>query len=97
MMISRHFEQRKKDDKELDALVERIEARKTERAKQIKVRQERDRAIQERNARERAEREAEIARKAAEAEEKKRVQLESVKNYSQSVFVEKFYGLKNLI
>merc|ERR1712226_1732671 len=81
-MISRHFEQRKKDDAELDSLVKRIDARKAEREQQMKIRKERDQAIQERNAKERAEREAEHARKAAEAEEKKRVQLESVKNYT---------------
>merc|ERR1712066_695058 len=82
LMISRHFEQRKKDDAELDSLVKRIEARKTERAQQMKIRKERDQAIQERNQKERAEREAEAKRKAEELEEKKRIQYESVKNYT---------------
>ena len=81
-MIAQHFEQRKKDDVELDSLVSRIERRKTERGQQMKMRKERDREIQERNAKEKVEREAERKRKADEAEEKKRIQMESVKNYT---------------
>ena len=48
----------------------------------MKMRKERDREIQERNATDKIEREAERKRKADEADEKKRLQMESVKNYT---------------
>ena len=41
-LINAHFEQRKKDEEELEELRIRIEARKEERAKQIRIRQERE-------------------------------------------------------
>merc|ERR1711893_409963 len=52
-LIASHFEQRKKDDAELDELHQRIEKRKAERAEQIRIRQEREK---ERLAREKEER-----------------------------------------
>ena len=41
-LINSHFEQRKKDEEELEELRVRIEARKQERAEQIRIRQERE-------------------------------------------------------
>lgn len=41
-LINSHFEQRKKDEQELEELRVRIEARKQERAEQIRIRQERE-------------------------------------------------------
>merc|ERR1711890_5718 len=40
-LIASHFEQRKKDDGELEELRVRIEKRKSERAEQMRIRQER--------------------------------------------------------
>merc|ERR1712203_816325 len=45
--IATHFEQRKRDDEELENLKERIEKRKAERAEQMKIRQEREKERQE--------------------------------------------------
>merc|ERR1712066_1154908 len=70
-LIATHFEQRKKDDEELDQLKERIEKRKAERAEQMKIRQERER---ERIAREKEE------RKRVEEEERKK---QAIANMSQ--------------
>ena len=41
-LINAHFEQRKKDEEELESLRIRIDARKQERAEQIRIRQERE-------------------------------------------------------
>merc|ERR1712088_1195650 len=51
-LIASHFEQRKKDDEELDNLKERIEKRKAERQQQMEVRQQREK---ERSQREKEE------------------------------------------
>jgi len=49
-LINAHFEQRRKDEEELEELRIRIEARKQERAEQIRIRQgrEKERLAQER-------------------------------------------------
>ena len=49
-LVMAHFEQRRKDEQELEELRLRIEGRKQERAEQIRIRQEREK---ERMARER--------------------------------------------
>ena len=41
-LINAHFEQRRKDEEELDELRIRIDARKQERAQQIRIRQEKE-------------------------------------------------------
>ena len=41
-LINAHFEQRRKDEEELEELRIRIESRKQERAEQIRIRQERE-------------------------------------------------------
>ena len=41
-LINAHFEQRKKDEEELEDLRNKIEQRKSERAEQIRIRQERE-------------------------------------------------------
>merc|ERR1712066_611123 len=64
-LIAVHFEQRKKDDVELDELQNRIEQRKAQRAEQIKVRQQREQERLQREKEERARKEAEEARKKA--------------------------------
>merc|ERR1712080_613400 len=67
-LIASHFEQRKKDDGELEELRVRIEKRKSERAEQMRIRQEREK---ERLAREKEER-----KRKEEEEEKRRVEEE---------------------
>ena len=71
-MIARHFEQRKKDDSELDELTTRIQKRKELRAEQMRIRQEREKERMQREKEERARIEAEEEeRKKAEEERKK--------------------------
>ncbi|XP_076801821.1 troponin T, fast skeletal muscle isoforms-like isoform X2 [Clavelina lepadiformis] len=70
-LINAHFEQRKKDEEELEDLRTKIEQRKSERAEQIRIRQEREK---ERMAQEREER-----KKKEEEEESKRLEEEARK------------------
>merc|ERR1712173_413615 len=58
-LISKHFEQRKVDDKELDELETRIQTRKEERARQIQIRHDREVARMKREKEERAAKEEE--------------------------------------
>merc|ERR1712088_733185 len=69
-LIATHFEQRKRDDEELENLKERIEKRKAERAEQMKIRQERAKEKEERRLKEEEE-----ARKAVEEEERKKAAI----------------------
>merc|ERR1712150_246422 len=63
-MISKHFDQRKKDDEELDDLTKRIEKRKAERAEQQRIRSEREKVRMQREKEERqAKEDAEERRK----------------------------------
>jgi len=72
VLIASHFEQRKKDDEELDGLKERIEQRKQEREKQMKIRQEREKERIQREKEERKAKEEEEQRRKVEEEEKKK-------------------------
>lgn len=71
-LISKHFEQRTNDDKELQELEVRIEKRKEERAEQLRVRMEREKERQAREKEERARREAEEEAKQQEIEDQKK-------------------------
>lgn len=71
-LIATHFEQRKRDDEELDQLKVRIEKRKAERAEQMKIRQERERERIQREKEERKAKEEEEERKKIEEEERKK-------------------------
>lgn len=71
-LIATHFEQRKRDDEELDNLKERIEKRKSEREEQMKIRQEKEKERVQREKEERIAREQEEERKKIEEEEKKK-------------------------
>merc|ERR1712096_14090 len=70
-LIAKHFEERKKDEEELQKLHDRIEARKAARIEQAKIRQEKEK---QRMAEEREER-----KKKEEEEEKKREEEEARK------------------
>ena len=71
-LISKHFEQRKVDDKELSELETRIQTRKEERARQIQIRQDREVARMKREKEERAAKEEEERKKKEEEEERKK-------------------------
>ena len=71
-LIASHFEQRKKDDAELDELHQRIEKRKAERAEQIRIRQEREKERLAREKEERKNKEEEEERRKKEEEERKK-------------------------
>ena len=79
-LIATHFEQRKKDDEELDQLKERIDKRKAERAEQMKIRQEREKERVAREKEERRIKEEEEERKRVEEEERKK---QAIANMSQ--------------
>lgn len=73
-LIEAHFEQRKKEEEELIALVNRIEKRRTERAEQQRIRAEKEKERQARLAEERERKEQEdIRRKQDEDAKKKKV------------------------
>ena len=71
-MISKHFDQRKKDDEELEDLTKRIEKRKAERAEQQRIRTEREQIRMQREKEERQAREDAEERRKQEEEEKKK-------------------------
>ncbi|XP_029428072.1 troponin T, cardiac muscle isoform X3 [Rhinatrema bivittatum] len=71
-LIEAHFENRKKEEEELIALKDRIEARRSERAEQLRIRTEREKERQARVAEERARKEEEEDRKRAEEDAKKK-------------------------
>merc|ERR1712066_1180974 len=81
-LISRHFEQRKVDDSELENLESRIRKRKEERQEQIRVRQQREKERQQKEKEERARKEEEEkARQKVEEERKKQAIQAMSQNY----------------
>lgn len=71
-LIEAHFEQRKKEEEELIALVNRIEKRRTERAEQQRIRAEKEKERQARLAEERERKEQEDLRKKQDEDAKKK-------------------------
>jgi len=71
-LIAKHFEERKKDEEDLQKLHDRIEARKAARIEQAKIRQEKEkqRMAQEREERKKKEEEEEKKREEEEARKK---------------------------
>uniref|UniRef100_A0A3B5B038 Troponin T2e, cardiac n=1 Tax=Stegastes partitus TaxID=144197 RepID=A0A3B5B038_9TELE len=74
-LIEAHFVQRKKDEEELIALVNRIEKRRAERAEQQRIRAEQEKERQARLAEEKERRELEEARKKLDEDAKKKKAL----------------------
>ncbi|XP_059360850.1 troponin T, fast skeletal muscle-like isoform X4 [Carassius carassius] len=74
-LIEAHFIQRKKDEEELIALVNRIEKRRTERAEQQRIRAEKEKERQARLAEEKERREQEEQRKKQDDDAKKKKAL----------------------
>ncbi|XP_063762144.1 troponin T2e, cardiac [Eleginops maclovinus] len=74
-LIEAHFIQRKNDEAELIALVNRIEKRRTERAEQQRVRAEQEKERQARVAEEKERKELEEARKKHDGDAKKKKAL----------------------
>ncbi|XP_071376777.1 troponin T, cardiac muscle isoforms-like isoform X2 [Centroberyx affinis] len=74
-LIEAHFIQRKKDEEELIALVNRIENRRAERAEQQRVRTEQEKERQARVAEEKERKEMEEARKKQDDDAKKKKAL----------------------
>uniref|UniRef100_A0A3B3DIE2 Troponin T2e, cardiac n=1 Tax=Oryzias melastigma TaxID=30732 RepID=A0A3B3DIE2_ORYME len=74
-LIEAHFIQRKKDEEELIALVNRIEKRRAERAEQLRIRTEQEKERQARLAEEKERKEQEEARKKQDEEAKKKKAL----------------------
>ncbi|XP_042578657.1 troponin T, slow skeletal muscle-like isoform X3 [Cyprinus carpio] len=71
-LIEAHFIQRKKDEEELIALVNRIEKRRTERAEQQRIRADKEKERQTRLAEEKERREQEEQRKKQDEDAKKK-------------------------
>ncbi|XP_026779168.1 troponin T2e, cardiac isoform X1 [Pangasianodon hypophthalmus] len=74
-LIEAHFIQRKKDEEELIALVNRIDKRRTERAEQHRIRAEKEKERQARLAEEKERREQEEQRKKQDEDAKKKKAL----------------------
>uniref|UniRef100_A0A8C6LDQ9 Troponin T2e, cardiac n=1 Tax=Nothobranchius furzeri TaxID=105023 RepID=A0A8C6LDQ9_NOTFU len=74
-LIEAHFIQRKKDEEELIALVNRIEKRRAERAEQQRIRTEQEKERQARLAEEKERKEQEEARKKQDEDAKKKKAL----------------------
>ncbi|XP_026182368.1 troponin T2e, cardiac isoform X3 [Mastacembelus armatus] len=77
-LIEAHFIQRKKDEEELIALVNRIEKRRAERAEQQRIRAEQEKERQARVAEEKERKEKEEARKKQDEDAKKKKVLTNV-------------------
>ncbi|KAI1883480.1 hypothetical protein AGOR_G00231880 [Albula goreensis] len=77
-LIEAHFIQRKKDEEELLALVNRIEKRRAERAEQQRIRAEREKERQARLAEEKERKEQEEQRKKQDEDAKKKKALTSM-------------------
>uniref|UniRef100_A0A8C8E3N3 Troponin T2e, cardiac n=1 Tax=Oryzias sinensis TaxID=183150 RepID=A0A8C8E3N3_9TELE len=83
-LIEAHFIQRKKDEEELLALVNRIEKRRAERAEQLRIRTEQEKTRQARLAEEKERKEQEEARKKQDEEAKKKKRVGSrLKHFDQ--------------
>ncbi|XP_044198834.1 troponin T2e, cardiac isoform X9 [Thunnus albacares] len=74
-LIEAHFIQRKKDEEELIALVNRIEKRRAERAEQLRIRTEQEKERQARLAEEKERKEQEEARRKQDEDAKKKKAL----------------------
>lgn len=72
-LIEDHFEARKKDDAEFEKFESHVNQRKTQRAEQIKLRQEREKEKRAKDDEERKAREAEEERIREEREESKKL------------------------
>ncbi|KAG9280346.1 troponin T, cardiac muscle isoforms-like isoform X1 [Astyanax mexicanus] len=77
-LIEAHFIQRKKDEEELIALVNRIEKRRAERAEQQRIRAEKEKERQARLAEEKERRELEEQRKKLDEDVKKKKALSNM-------------------
>jgi chromosome segregation ATPase len=80
-LISTHFEQRKKDDQDLEALKERITKRKEQRAEQIRIRQVREKERLAKEKEERALKEAEEERRKEEEEARKKAAISNMSQH----------------
>jgi DNA repair exonuclease SbcCD ATPase subunit len=80
-LITSHFEQRKRDDEDLEQLQARIAKRKEQRAEQIRVRQTREKERLAKEKTERQEREAEEERRRTEEEERKKAAIANMSQH----------------
>ncbi|XP_074875242.1 troponin T, slow skeletal muscle-like isoform X3 [Buteo buteo] len=80
-LIDAHFEQRRREEHELVALMERIERRRAERNEQLRSRTEKERERQARLAEEKLRKEEEEAKKRAEDDAKKKKVLSNMPHF----------------
>uniref|UniRef100_A0A8B9N890 Troponin T, slow skeletal muscle n=1 Tax=Accipiter nisus TaxID=211598 RepID=A0A8B9N890_9AVES len=80
-LIDAHFEQRRREENELVALMERIERRRAERNEQLRSRTEKERERQARLAEEKLRKEEEEAKKRAEDDAKKKKVLSNMPHF----------------
>ncbi|XP_074990998.1 uncharacterized protein LOC142074312 [Calonectris borealis] len=80
-LIDAHFEQRRREEEELVALMERIERRRAERNEQLRSRTEKERERQARLAEEKLRKEEEEAKKRAEDDAKKKKVLSTMPHF----------------
>ncbi|KAM9591732.1 LOW QUALITY PROTEIN: troponin T, slow skeletal muscle [Morphnus guianensis] len=80
-LIDAHFEQRRREEHELVALMERIERRRAERNEQLRSRTEKERERQARLAEEKLRKEEEEAKKRAEDDAKKKKVLSTMPHF----------------
>uniref|UniRef100_A0A8C3CBN0 Troponin T, slow skeletal muscle n=1 Tax=Cairina moschata TaxID=8855 RepID=A0A8C3CBN0_CAIMO len=80
-LIDAHFEQRRREENELVALMERIERRRAERNEQLRSRTEKERERQARLAEEKLRKEEEEAKKRAEDDAKKKKVLSTMPHF----------------
>lgn len=77
-LIDLHFENRKKEEEELTALMDRIEKRRAERSEQQRIRAEKEKDRQNRQAEEKVRREEDDIRRRADDDAKKKKALTSM-------------------
>ncbi|XP_068785292.1 troponin T, slow skeletal muscle [Struthio camelus] len=80
-LIDAHFEQRRREEEELVALMERIERRRAERNEQLRSRTEKERERQARLVEEKMRKEEEEAKKRAEDDAKKKKVLSNMPHF----------------
>ncbi|TRZ08153.1 hypothetical protein HGM15179_018955 [Zosterops borbonicus] len=80
-LIDAHFEQRRREEEELQGLMERIERRRAERNEQLRNRTEKERERQARLAEEKLRKEEEEAKKRAEDDAKKKKVLSAMPHF----------------
>uniref|UniRef100_A0A665WA97 Troponin T2e, cardiac n=1 Tax=Echeneis naucrates TaxID=173247 RepID=A0A665WA97_ECHNA len=93
-LIEAHFIQRKKDEEELIALVNRIEKRRAERAEQQRIRTEQEKERQARVAEERERKEQEEARKKLDEDAKKKKALTNMTQQFKHIYLNGKRGAK---